>query len=137
MSERCFVDTNLIIYANSKSEPDKQLVAARLVGELLGDGRCVISTQVLNEYAATALGKLKQPEEAVAHQLRRLEQAEVVTVTPEIIRRAVELRNRYRINYWDAAILAAAERAGCDILYTEDLNHGQVYGTVRVNNPFA
>ena len=53
-----------------------------------------------------------------------------------LIKVAIEISWRYRISYWDGAILAAAERLGAEVLYTEDLNHGQAYGTVRVINPF-
>jgi predicted nucleic acid-binding protein len=53
-----------------------------------------------------------------------------------LIEIAIELSWRYRISYWDGAILAAAERLGAEIVYTEDLSHGQTYGPVRVVNPF-
>jgi predicted nucleic acid-binding protein len=53
-----------------------------------------------------------------------------------LVKAAIALSQRYRIAYWDAAILAAAERLGAEVVYTEDLNHGQTYGSVRVENPF-
>jgi predicted nucleic acid-binding protein len=59
-----------------------------------------------------------------------------VTVDQPLIRVGIEISLRYRIDYWDGAILAAAERLGAGTLYTEDLNHGQSYGPVRVVNPF-
>ena len=61
----------------------------------------------------------------------------VQPVTLPVLHAAMALRERFQINYWDAAILAAARIAGCDTVYTEDLNDGQDYGGVRVVNPFA
>jgi predicted nucleic acid-binding protein len=57
-------------------------------------------------------------------------------IDPSLIRTAIAVSQRYRIHYWDGAILAAAESLGAEIVYTEDLNHGQSYGSVRVINPF-
>ena len=59
----------------------------------------------------------------------------VVLDVPMIIE-GVALSQRYRINYWDGAILAACHRCGADVLYSEDMSHDQVYGSVRVINPF-
>ncbi len=132
-----FVDTNNLLYANDHREPAKRLQAARLLAELAVSGTAVVSSQVLLEFAAVSMRKLNKPPEVVSAQLARLHVLELVAVDVAICRRAVELHVQHQIAVWDAAILAAAERAGCDILYTEDLNHGQVYGTVRVNNPFA
>ena len=60
-----------------------------------------------------------------------------VEITPALIRRALELQFRYQIDYWDAGILAAAEHARCRVLWSEDLNPGQLYATVHVENPLA
>jgi predicted nucleic acid-binding protein len=60
----------------------------------------------------------------------------VLTPTPSLVFRALDLTQRYQIRYYDAAILAAAQELGCQTLYTEDLNHGQTYDTVQVINPF-
>ena len=62
---------------------------------------------------------------------------EVVVVTLDLIRRAIDLASLHRINYWDALLVAAAESAGCTELYSEDLNAGQSYSGVRVVNPFS
>ena len=64
-----------------------------------------------------------------------MENFEVVLTTPALIRRGVELRRRFQLHFWDATILAAAEHAGCEILYSEDFQHGQMYGAVRAENP--
>ena len=101
------------------------------------EGTGVISTQVMQEYAVVAGGKLRQDPDAILRQLLLLESLEVVQITPALIRRALELQFRYQIDYWDAGILAAAEYARCHVLWSEDLNPGQLYAMVHVENPFT
>ena len=110
--------------------------AIEVIAGAIRAGNGVISTQVLQEYAVVAAGKLNQNIDVIMRQLVLLESLEVVQITPVLIRRALELSFRYRINYWDSSILAAAEHAECTVLLTEDLNPGQIYATVRVESPF-
>lgn len=96
------------------------------------------STQVIQEFYAISTRKLATPltpPEALEW-IARLELQPCLLIDPSAIRHAITLSERHRINYWDGAILAAAERLGGEIVYTEDLNHGQSYGSVRVINPF-
>ncbi|MEN6493694.1 MAG: PIN domain-containing protein [Thermoguttaceae bacterium] len=134
---KVFLDTNLIVYANDARVPEKQTRAIEVVTGAMRDGTGVISTQVMQEYAVVAGGKLHQDPDTILRQLLLLESLEVVQLTPALIRRALELQFRYQIDYWDASILAAAEHAQCGFLLTEDLNPGQLYATVRIKNPFA
>lgn len=134
---KIFIDTNVIVYANDARDPQKQSRAIDVVSRAMRDGTGVISTQVMQEYAVTASGKLHQAPDAVLGQLLRLEWLEVVQITPALIRRALELQLRYGIDFWDSSILAAAEHARCEVLLSEDLNPGQLYAGVRVENPFA
>jgi len=90
----------------------------------------------MQEYAVVAGGKLRQDSDTIRRQLLLLESLEVVQMTPALIRRALELQFRYQLGYWDAGILAAAEHARCHLLWSEDPNPGQLYATVRVENPF-
>ncbi len=131
------LDTNVLVYANDPRDRTKHERANQLIHDLLRSRTGVVPAQVLHEFSAVALQKLRLAPEVVDEQLRLFGALRVVPLDAALVRAAIELHRRNQINYWDAAILAAAERAGCDILYTEDLNHGQVYGTVRVNNPFA
>ena len=134
---KVFLDTNLIVYANDVRDPQKQARAIELVATAMREGTGVISTQVMQEYAVVAAGKLRQDPDTILRQLLLLESFEVEQITPGLIRRALELQFRYQIDYWDAGILAAAEHARCHVLWSEDLNPGQLYATVRVENPFA
>lgn len=135
---KVFLDTNLIVYANDVRDAQKHARAVDLVTQVMRDGNGVISTQVLQEYAAVALSKLRQNSDAIQRQLLLLEDTlEVVQVVPALVRRALELQTRYTIGFWDASILAAAEHARCHVLWSEDFNVGQLYVAVKVENPFA
>ncbi len=130
-----FIDTNIIIYGLLGQDPDRQPVAQHLIDDLWGRGEAVISSQVLVEFANTAL-RLGGDPSVVQQQVRLLATAEFVAVDDTVVCEAVALRDRYQITFWDAGILAAASRARCVTVYSEDLNDGQQYGSVRVVNPF-
>jgi predicted nucleic acid-binding protein len=132
-----FIDSNVVVYANDGRNPAKQKRALAVIGQALRSGNGVISTQVLQEYANVALGKLGQRQDVVLHQLALLARLQVVAQTAALVRRAVELHGIYGISFWDAAVVAAAESSGCDRILSEDLNAGQFYGGVQVANPFA
>ncbi|MFH1568164.1 MAG: PIN domain-containing protein [Gemmatimonadota bacterium] len=134
---KAFLDTSILVYANDARDPIRQQRAIEVVTGHLRGKTGVVSTQVLQEYAVAAEGKLGQDPDTVLRQLALLESLEVVLVSPPLIRRALELHHRYRIAYWDAGILAAAEHARCDVVLSEDLNAGQLYAAVTVRNPFA
>jgi len=132
-----FIDTNVIIYANDSADGRKQSLAIDIVSARIRDGLGVISTQVMQEYAVNALGKLGQAMPVIMHQLHLLETFETVLLKPPLVRRALELTGIYRISYWDALIVAAAEHAGCARILSEDLNPGQFYCGMECVNPFA
>lgn len=135
--KKIFIDTNLIVYANDSRDPEKQHKAIALIQALMENGHGVISSQVLMEYANTALFKLKQQHSIVLRQLALLDSFEVVLLQPTLIRRAIEIRSAYDISFWDSCIISAAESAGCDSIYSEDLNAGQYYSGIKLNNPLA
>ena len=134
---KIFLDTNILVYANDKSDPRKQILATKLVSDCIAERKGVISTQVLQEYACVALHKLRQELPIIRRRLSQFQSLKVVQVTPVLISRALELHTQHKIHYWDAAILAAAEEAQCDQLYSEDFPDGAVYGKVRVVNPLV
>lgn len=132
---KIFIDTNIIVYANDSRNPEKQKRAQSVVTELMRNGHGVISTQALQEYASVAISKLGQSEEVVLRQLKILEIFEMIQQTPQMIRRAVEIKKTYQLNFWDACIISNAEAAGCSELYSEDLNTGQFYSGLKVVDP--
>ncbi len=136
MTINAFIDTNVLLYAVSNSAQDiekKWLARGLLQKENFG-----LSAQVLQEFYVNATGKLARtlPEADTMEFIRWLEQFPVVPTDTRLFHQAVEVRNRYGISYWDAAILAAAQTLGAARLYSEDLSHGQVYDAVQVVNPF-
>ena len=140
MSAEPFVDTNVLIYAacGAVDEPVKY----KRAWEIIEHGLYVISGQVMAEFYVNATKKDQrklliplEPEEANAW-IDRLAAVPVVPVDLLIVQEAVAHSQLHRISYWDAALIAAAEAVGCKTLYTEDLNHGQTYGSVKVINPF-
>ena len=132
-----FLDTNVIVYAYDESYPEKQRIAQDLVDRALA-GEFVISTQVLAEFAATLLQKFVPaiaPQDIITI-LDSLGPIRTVLPDADIVRRAVQVRTEYGIQFYDGMIIAAAERAGCTQIWSEDLNPGQRYFGVNVANPF-
>jgi len=101
------------------------------------DEQGVISTQVLQEYCNVALKKLKLPAPHVRAQLEMYEQFEVIQVTPAIIHSGLDLHQTRSIGFFDPLILASAHTAGCSVLFSEDMNAGEVTDGVRIINLFA
>ncbi len=134
--DKVFVDTNIIIYANDKRDPEKQQKAIVLIKQLIKTGTGVISTQVLQEYAFVAIKKLKQSPDVVIRQIKLLEALEVINQTSDQISRAVEIMHAYKISFWDACIVSNAENANCSKIYSEELNTGQFYSGIQIINPF-
>ena len=104
---------------------------------LISAGDFATSGQVIQEFysVVTRKGVPLSPVEALSW-IERLLRFPCVAIDAPLVLDAIAISERYRISYWDGAILAAAELVGADTLYTEDLNHGQIYGSVRVVNPF-
>lgn len=134
---KCFIDTNLVVYANDRSSGKKQARAIEVIATLMRLKAGAVSIQVLQEYANVALTKLKQESAIVLRQIKLLESLIVVVPTPDMVRRSIEIRNAYPLSFWDASIVAAAESEGCPFLLSEDLNADQYYSTVQVLNPFV
>ena len=133
-----FVDTNVLLYAVSTipEEAEKKHIAE----SILTRSDIVLSAQVLQEFYTQAtrpsrLGALSHLQ-AVDY-IRPLQRFHIEEITVDLVLRALTIRERFGVSYWDAAILAAAQLSGCDIVYSEDLSHTQDYDSIRVQNPFA
>jgi predicted nucleic acid-binding protein len=136
MRSACFLDTNVLIYAatGKQDAPRKFQVAAQIVQtELFG-----LSGQVLAEFYLNVLTKPAIPlsPSQAERWIDLLCNYPVAAVDDVLVRQGIAYAQKFQIRYWDAAIIAAAERLEAPILYTEDLNHGQLYGCVRVINHF-
>ncbi|MCW5724324.1 MAG: PIN domain-containing protein [Maricaulaceae bacterium] len=130
-----FVDTNILIYAASRS-PQEASKKTRAMGIIAAD--FTLSAQVLQEFYAVAVRKAEHrlSPRAALEWIERLAEHTCQPLDDLLVREAIRLSRRHKISYYDAAIVAAAERLGAETLYTEDLGHGQSYGPVRAVNPF-
>lgn len=137
MSGKCFLDTNILVYAHDRSSGEKHIRARAVVDQLWDSGLGVLSTQVLQEFCYNIRRKAANPLPAEEVRLLLQDYAtwEVVTNTASSIVGALDIEARYKTSFWDALILHAAGVAGAEILYSEDLATGQLYGAVRVVNP--
>lgn len=138
MSARVFVDTNVLVYARDSTEPEKQARAGRWMQWLWRRRAGRLSFQVLNEYYVTVTTKLTpglQPDAARAD-LRALMAWRPVAATDARLEAAWRLQDRFGLSWWDAQIVAAAQQAGCSLLLSEDLQHGQELAGVEVRSPF-
>jgi predicted nucleic acid-binding protein len=139
MSDRAFVDTNILVYARDRAAGAKQVRAEALMRELWETRRGRVSIQVLNEYFVTVTQKLKpgMARDDAWSDLAALQAWEPVPMDWRLLERARSLQQQHALSWWDALIVAAAQASGCDVLYSEDLADGAVLGGVRVVNPFA
>lgn len=137
MSDKYFVDTNILMYAHDTSAGEKHQRAKALVEELWRDRSGAVSTQVLQELAVNLRKKVRRPLDAKATRdiVADYLTWQVIVNGGESILEAFELEVRYQISFWDALIVQAAQASGAEILYSEDLSDGQAYGSVRVVNP--
>lgn len=136
MSDKFFVDTNILAYAHDRSAGVKHQRAQMLLEQLWNSGQGVLSTQVLQELCVNLRKKCAPlPVEEVRLLIRDYATWEVVSNTPESILQALDIETRYKTSFWDALILQAAESAGASILYSEDLATAQHYGSIQIVNP--
>jgi predicted nucleic acid-binding protein len=130
----CFLDSNVLVYAASAriDDPRKYAIASKLI---LGS-QCAVTGQTLAEFCNVTRRKGLLPDKEIEAWLDRLSELPFVPVDQSYVVAGFDAAKRYRLKYYDAALIAAAERLGAPVFYTEDLNHNQVYGSVRAVNPF-
>lgn len=133
MSAKAFFDTNILIYAFAQNDPRSDAAEA-----LLAAGG-TISVQILNEFVAVALRKLAMPWEEVLESLAAIRTLCLppVSLTVETHEAALKVARRYGYRIHDSLVVAAALQAGCNTLYSEDLQDGEVIGALTIRNPFA
>jgi len=136
MIAEVFLDANVLLYACSSAPADR--AKQQRAEALILNTPFVLSAQVLHEFIANALRKkaLGITEANIDAMLELASHVRVLPITHELILIAVAIRRRFQVSHWDSTIIAAAKELGCKTLYSEDLNHGQVYDSVTVINPF-
>jgi predicted nucleic acid-binding protein len=136
MSDRLFVDTNVLVYAFDRDEPVKR---KRSLAILAADDELVLSTQVLQEFYVTVTRKLKRPlSEADAETaVRDLAQLEIAAVDTTLVLQAITTSRTHVLSFWDALIVCSAAAAGCVRLLSEDMQHDREIAGLRIENPYA
>ena len=137
MTDRVFIDTNIIVYAHMINDPKKHETALALLKNSLTGVRLWISTQILSEfYSAMSKNKYGHIEivELMSEMTRNINVLPVMLSTVET---ALQIKGVYQFSYWDSLMLAAALESKCEVVYTEDLQHKQVIeGKLAIVNPF-
>ena len=132
-----FFDTNVLVYAAVRQDERKTATAQELIRHALEvnhDG--VISVQVVTEFANVMLSRFKMPADAVDEWVSQFYPLLATEVTMDAVRNALRIKEEYGIQYYDALIIATAEKLGCTEIVSEDLNDGQLYHGMAVVNPF-
>jgi predicted nucleic acid-binding protein len=136
VSERVFVDTNVLVYADDLDAGDKATRARELLRALYTDMNGVLSTQVLQEFFVVSTRKLGVDKAVARRKVELLSKLDVVTIQVSHILQAIDLHRLHSVSFWDALIISCAAAAGCVRLLSEDLQHGAVIAGVRIENPF-
>jgi predicted nucleic acid-binding protein len=139
MSGRFFLDTNIFVYTFDSSAPAKARRARQLIQEALETQRGIISYQVVQEFFSVALRRFAQPLSlAEAEQYMGAVFRPLLTIhsSTALYLEALRLSTMHRLAWYDSLIVAAASEGGCDVLYSEDLQHGRTIEGVRITQPF-
>lgn len=131
-----FVDTNVLVYTDDHSQPAKRSTALSLVRRCFRERTGVLSTQVLQEYFVITTRKLRVPAEIARKKVEVFSRLDLVLIGLPDILSAIDLHRTHQLSLWDALLVRVATRAGCSVLFTEDLQHGQRFGDLEVVNPF-
>jgi predicted nucleic acid-binding protein len=131
-----FVDTNVWLYAfvDSDNAPPQH----RLAREVVSHAGIAVSAQVINETCVNLIKKAGTSEATIRQLITSFySKYAVVEIDQAVLLNASLLREKYNLSYWDSVIVASALRAGCDVLYTEDMQHGlQIEDSLTIVNPF-
>lgn len=138
MAAKIFVDTNVLVYSRDASEPQKQKQAIAWMTHLWKTGTGCISFQVLQEFYVTVTEKLSPGMDlkSARSDVRSLLTWNPLYVDSHVIEGAWIIQDRYRISWWDALIVSAAQAGNCHYVISEDLQADQQFGDIRVINPF-
>lgn len=133
---RQFFDTNVLVYSQDTHDSAKHEIARALIQEAIAADALVVSTQVLAEFYATCLRRvLIGPAQALGL-VRVWSEHDTVAHTPDLLLRGLALHQAHSISMWDALVIQAAIDAGCDVLLSEDMQHGRRFGDLEISNPF-
>jgi predicted nucleic acid-binding protein len=138
MNVRSFLDTNIFVYCFDRSVKEKSTTAENLIYEALASRQGLISYQVAQEFVA-AVRRFRVPlhfGDVEEYWQTTLLPLLMVYFTPELYTRALSLAQRDRLSWYDSLIVSAALQGGCEVLYSEDLQHDRRFGDLVIQNPF-
>ena len=131
-----FFDSNVLVYIAINQNAAKKKVAIQLVASAIENQSGYISLQVLREVANCMFKKSNDSIEHIRETLSGFDALDCLDESRDLLDRAIEIKDEYGIQFYDAMIVAAAEAAGCETLYSEDMGDGQIYGGILIVNPF-
>lgn len=139
MNDKTFFDTNVLVYAFDKSEPEKGATAKQLIGKFGTEGNLILSTQVLQEFyvCVTRVGKSKLSREEAESIVNDFAEFPLVQVNKNIISRAMKRHKSQVFSFWDSLIVETALHSGCSQLLSEDMQDGLVVDSLTIYNPFS
>lgn len=139
MTDRIFLDTNILVYLFDTDSPAKQHTVRDLLSRQALDGKVMLSTQVLQEFYVTVTRKLAIPvkPDVAYHAVQDFTAFSIVKLDPTLILAAIVRSRTAQLSFWDALIVEAAIEGGARYLYSEDFQDGQVIDGVHITNPFS
>lgn len=135
-SPRTFFDTNILIYADDKGEPEKQKIAVALIDTHMKERTGAVSLQVLQEYFVNATRKLKLDAGVARNKVEIYSKFRVGDPLVADILAAIDMHRLHGFSYWDSLVLRMVKQTGCRVLLSEDMQHGQEFDGMRIMNPF-
>lgn len=138
MTDKYFLDTNILVYAFDKKDVRKQNIAKRYLDCLSKDKNYVLSLQVLNEFCNVAFRKLKppMPTQDISAFISSIPKNRILPLTKETTLKALKVKEDYMFSFWDSLIVSAAIIGNCNYVLTENISHSQKIETVTIINPF-
>lgn len=138
MAANYFVDTNILVYSRDASEPEKQIKSKQWLTQLWRQETGRISAQIMNEYYVTVTQKLKPglSREQARSDLRALAVWQPLEISAQLIESAWEVQDQYGYSWWDSLVIASALFLDCQYLLSEDMQHDQSFGRIKIINPF-
>jgi predicted nucleic acid-binding protein len=133
---RAFFDSNILIYADDRGEPEKQRIARELIERYFSVGYGIVSVQVLQEYFNTLTRKLKADPSLTRLKVERLSKFVASVTMPEDVLLAIDVFRLHGLSFWDSMIVRSAKQAECKILFSEDMQDGRIIDGLQIVNPF-
>ena len=137
-NNKVFFDTNILVYSVDENDLQKKEIASQLLTDASSSKTGIISTQSLQEFYNVAVKKLKLSKQIAKEYVELFSsQLTVRQVTVPLILNAIDISIKNKLSFWDSLILSSANDNGCIIVYSEDLNNGQIVGGTKILNPFT